>query len=395
MYIFLLQIIFILSPLLLTQNTNLPSAVPPFYSGTTKYEPSPLMYNRPNNPLQVNTKRGPKSIKCIVLDPGHGGKDMGCHHNALREKEISLQLSLRLRDLIKEQYPDLKVILTRDRDVFVPLHQRAKIANDHHADLFISIHCNSAPKNTKAQGTETYVLGLHRAEDNLAVAKRENASILLEENYHSFYGGFDPNAPETHIILSMFQNSFLEQSIVLAHSIEQECAKTRNSRGVKQAGFAVLRLTTMPSVLFEAGFLSNSADAKYLATPSTQAILADQLLRAFRRYVEMMYPEQIMHSAVAKNQLQALKDQNLQNQAFYTIQLANTSKAIKEIPKKWSALGTVLEIKKNKQHKYVLGQYINKEQAFDKLVEVKNSIEPMAFVTRITSEDINSSLNQN
>ena len=223
-------------------------------------------------------------IKTVVIDPGHGGHDPGCLGGHSREKHLALAISKKLAYEMRSRYPNLNVILTRDSDVFIPLHERAAIANRNDADLFISIHCNYMPGSSATKGSETYVMGLHTADHNLKVAKRENASILLEENYESNYD-YDPNSAEGHIMLNMFQSAYLEQSILFAEKVEAHFAiAKRKSRGVKQAGFVVLKETTMPSVLVETGFLSNLKEEAYLMTPQGQAIIANAMLAAFEDY---------------------------------------------------------------------------------------------------------------
>lgn len=224
-------------------------------------------------------------IKTIVIDPGHGGHDPGCLGSETQEKHLALAISRKFAKAVQSAYPHINVVMTRTNDSFIPLHQRADLANRNEADLFISIHCNYIPKASRTKGSETYVLGLHRAEDNLNVAKRENASILLEDNYQANYD-LDPNSPEGHIMLSMYQNVYLEQSILFAQKVENKMAEVarRKSRGVKQAGFVVLRKTTMPSVLIEAGFLSNSDEEEYLKTREGQQQIAKALFEAFREY---------------------------------------------------------------------------------------------------------------
>ena len=178
-----------------------------------------------------------KQVRVIVIDAGHGGKDPGCNYNGVKEKDVTLQIALATGKKIQELLPDVKIIYTRNSDRFIELHQRAEIANKAEADLFISIHCN-ANKNVNVSGTETFAMGLHKANDNLDVSMRENGAILLESNYQENYEGFDPNSPETHIILSLYQNAYLEKSLKLASKIEQNLGKQieRFSRGVKQAG---------------------------------------------------------------------------------------------------------------------------------------------------------------
>lgn len=217
----------------------------------------------------------------VVIDAGHGGHDPGAVGKNSTEKELVLKMSTKLTDMIQKMYPEIEVIQTRTTDVFIPLFRRIQFANEQNADLFISIHCNyiSSPKT---RGTETFVMGLHRAGENLEVAKRENASILLESNFEANYDGYNPNSPEGHIIMSMFQNNYLDKSIELAADIEAQFAASHmsKSRGVKQAGFAVLRRASMPAVLVEAGFLSNEAEEAYLMSDEGQQAVTDALLKA-------------------------------------------------------------------------------------------------------------------
>lgn len=229
-----------------------------------------------------NNKR--YTIRTIVIDPGHGGHDSGCLGSSSKEKEVALAVGLRLGKYIEEHFKDIKVIYTRKTDVFVELHERAAIANNNKADLFICIHCNSGPKD--AFGAETYVMGLHRTESNLNVAKRENASILMEDNYKANYDGFDPNSPEANIIFTLYQNAFLDQSLALASAIQSQFKEKlgRYSRGVKQAGFLVLYKTTMPSILIETGFLTNATEEKFLASEEGQDKIANSIFNAFSLY---------------------------------------------------------------------------------------------------------------
>ena len=239
-------------------------------------------------------------IKTVVIDPGHGGHDPGCLGSGSREKHIALAVSQRLSKAMQRKYPGLKIILTRDSDVFVPLHERAAIANRNAADLFISVHCNYMPGSSATKGSETYVMGLHTAEHNLKVAKRENSAILLEDNYERNYD-YDPNSPEGHIMLSMYQSAFLEQSILFAEKVESQFARSnRKSRGVKQAGFVVLKETTMPSVLVETGFLSNRQEEAYLMTDEGQNIVARAMLNAFEAYRQELEDRPQENDALAK-----------------------------------------------------------------------------------------------
>lgn len=225
-------------------------------------------------------------LKTVVIDAGHGGKDNGCSGATnSKEKYVTLAIALELGKKIKAAYPNINVVYTREKDVFVELHKRAKIANEHKADLFISIHCNAAVTNKqRAYGSETYALGLHRADDNLEIMKRENDVILLEDNYEENYD-YDPNSPENHIINALVQNKHLEQSLNLATKIEREFVLAkRKSRGVKQAGFAVLRGATMPAVLIESGFLTHKTEEAFLVSKEGQAMMANAIFKAFEAY---------------------------------------------------------------------------------------------------------------
>lgn len=223
-------------------------------------------------------------IKTVVIDAGHGGHDSGCLGASAKEKFVALDIALKLGKLIESNYPDIKVIFTRKTDVFIPLHERANIANKAHADLFICIHLNSGGKG--AYGSETYVMGNHKTEDNLEVAKRENAAILLEDDYQKRYDGFDPNSPEANIIFSLYQSQFMNQSLMLASNIQEEFSDFagRYNRGVKQAGFLVLYKTAMPAVLIECGFLTHEPEEKFLAADKGQTLMANSIFRAFKEY---------------------------------------------------------------------------------------------------------------
>lgn len=234
-------------------------------------------------------------VRTVVIDAGHGGYDFGCLGSNAKEKNIALAISLKLGELIEKTYPDVRVVFTRKTDVFVELHERAGIANRAKADLFICIHCNSAcvrersgkeTCNEATHGPETYVMGLHKTDENLNVSRRENASVLYEKDYKTKYDGFDPNSAEANIIFTLFQNAFMSQSISFASKIQNEFEEYagRKNRGVKQAGFLVLYRTTMPSVLVETGFLTNNSEEKYLLSEKGQGEVATSIFRAFKEY---------------------------------------------------------------------------------------------------------------
>lgn len=230
-------------------------------------------------------------VRTVVIDPGHGGSDPGCLGGHAQEKEITLRIARLLKKQINTLHPEVKVVLTRDKDVFVPLHTRSSMANEAKADLFISLHCNALPPSAKSvSGSETYVLGLHRAQDNFEVAQRENAAILLEDNHQLNYGDFDPNSAEAYILMAMYQNAYLEKSIVFADLVENAIVEHggRSSKGVKQAGFLVLRENAMPSVLIETGFLTNASDEAFLSSEQGQQLMAESLATAFSAYKSLM-----------------------------------------------------------------------------------------------------------
>ncbi len=230
----------------------------------------------------VNSKNKPF---VLVIDPGHGGRDTGAPGSVSKEKNINLAVAMLVGESISQKHPDVEVVYTRKNDVFLDLNKRSELANKVKANLFISIHTN-ANKSKSPYGAETYVLGVARSEENLEVARRENSVIMLEENYEEKYQGFDPNSPESSIIFEFMQNKYLEQSISLASRIQSELVRNckRSDRGVRQAGFWVLRETGMPSVLVELGFISNREEEKYLNSKSGQLQLASSIVNAFTLY---------------------------------------------------------------------------------------------------------------
>lgn len=243
--------------------------------------------------LGTANAKPPSKIKKVVIDAGHGGKDPGCSGKHSVEKFITLEIALKLGAYIEDNMTDVEVIYTRKSDVFVTLNERAAIANRNDADVFISIHCNAVSGKGVAHGTETYVMGLHRSDENLAVAKRENSVIMMEDNYLEAYDGFDPNAPETHIVFNLYTESNLKESTHLAKLIEDEFSTRagRKSRGVKQAGLVVLYKSAMPAVLVETGFLSNKSEEAFLLDQKGQSYLASAIYRAFRQYKEEVESE--------------------------------------------------------------------------------------------------------
>ena len=249
----------------------------------------------------VETSFSPKfkpvfGVKVIVIDAGHGGKDPGCHGVNNNEKDIALAVALQFGKYIEDNLKDVQVVYTRKTDVFVELQERAEIANKAKADLFVSIHCNAACYRDKAtrkdvckdevMGAETYVMGIKNENGKLNIAKRENSSILLEDDYVKKYEGFDPNSDESYIIMSMFADTYLDQSLKFASNLQMQYRDRigRIDKGVKRASLWVLWRTYMPSVLTEIGYLTNKEEERFLASEKGQEYIASGLFRAFRDY---------------------------------------------------------------------------------------------------------------
>ena len=222
----------------------------------------------------------------VVIDPGHGGHDPGAIGRRGKEKNINLNVALKVGQLIQNNCNDVKVIYTRKTDVFIPLDRRAQIANNAKADLFISIHTNSIARGRTVRGAETYTLGLHRTEENLEVAKKENSVILIEDNYEQRYAGFNPNSSESYIIFEFVQDKNMEKSVKLATLIQKQFKNTakRIDKGVHQAGFLVLRATSMPSVLVELGYISTPDEEQYLLSDAGTTALSNSIYKAFLNY---------------------------------------------------------------------------------------------------------------
>ena len=317
-----------------------------------------------------------KEKRVIVIDPGHGGKDHGCNGHGSTEKLIVLRIAQRLKEKLQMRNSNFDIILTRNKDEFIPLYKRAEIANKAQADLFLSIHCN-AIHHQGVHGSETYVMGLHKEKENLAVAKRENSSILLEKNYRENYGGFDPNSSEGHIFLTMYQTAYREQSIRLAELVENQLSDIggRRSRGVKEAGFVVLRATTMPSVLIENGFLTNPTESRYLNSNTGVELMSEGICQAVLHYEEEMLAsgntpkEPSKKKAIAVNQ-----------GAHYCIQLFALSQ---EKSPADLGLPTDLDLtilKEGQLYKYIYGQFSDRAQAEKVLSELKSMGLEQAFI---------------
>lgn len=324
----------------------------------------------------------------VVLDAGHGGKDSGNTGSGFREKEIALNIVLKIGKEL-EKNPDIKVVYTRKTDVFVDLFVRGKIANEAHADLFVSVHCNA--HNSSAHGTETFVLGLHRNKTNFEVAKRENEVIYMEDNYEVQYEGFDPSSPESLIGLSIIQEEYLDQSIQLAKFIQDNFTDTlkRTNRGVKQAGFIVLHQTVMPSVLIEVGFLTNKSEGTYLNSKKGQDDMATQITRAILDYKKDVYHgfgEMVTVPIIKEVEPEVVsEDQTSTSEEIYPnivfkVQLAASSNKIDPQPYNFKGLEEVSREKVDRLYKYYYGYTSNYSKIKSMLDTAKSSGYPTAFV---------------
>lgn len=233
-------------------------------------------------------KKTNSKIRTIVIDPGHGGKDsgtMGTKRFKIYEKHVALAVSLKLGDYIKNAFPNVDVVYTRDSDVFLELNERTELANNANADLFISIHCDGFTNSTPS-GASVFVMGMSKLKANMDIAIRENSAIYMEDNYQQKYEGFDPKSAESYIVFSLMQNTHLNQSLKIAEEVEKEFSTkaNRKSRGVKQAPFYVISRTNMPSILIECGFLTNFKEEEYLHSEIGQEYIASAIFRGFKAY---------------------------------------------------------------------------------------------------------------
>ena len=229
-------------------------------------------------------KAAQKKAFTVVIDAGHGGHDPGAMGKLTQEKKLNLEVSQRLEQQIKLHHPDVKVVMTRKNDVFLTLQQRADIVNKNNADLFICIHTNAA-ENRNVTGTETFVLGVDKMQSNLDVAMRENAVMLLEDDYQTTYEGFDPNSVDSYIMFELMQDQYIDQSLNFATLVQHQFTDIgRSDRGVRQAGFWVLHKSACPSVLIEMGFISNINEEKYLASDKGKEDITNSIYQAFEQY---------------------------------------------------------------------------------------------------------------
>ena len=320
-------------------------------------------------------------INTVVIDAGHGGKDPGAVGKKAYEKNITLAIALKLGNYIETKLKGVKVIYTRKTDVFIELFKRAEIANKNKAQVFISIHVNSLV-NSKPTGTSTYVMGVHKSKENLEVAQRENSVILKEKGYLKNYKGFDPNSPESHITLSLIQNAHLEQSLLLAQKVQDQfrIRAGRKDRGVKQAGLVVLWNATMPAILVETGFISNTTEEKYLLTDYGQTIIASAIFRAFRDYKN----EIEKNSKFIPERKENVNQQNItytktETNISFKIQIKSSTEIIPAGSKQFKGLKNVEQMEYKGVYKYYVGNIEDFKKILELQTEVRKKI-PDAFV---------------
>lgn len=295
----------------------------------------------------------------VVLDAGHGGSDAGASYYGFKEKDIALNITL-LAGGILERHKDIQVIYTRKTDVFLGLRERADIANKANADLFVSIHCNAA-RNTAAYGAETFVLGLHKSQENFEVAKKENQVIYLEENYEEIYGGFDPSSPESLIGLTLMQEEYLDQSIEVAALVQNNFTQRlkRRDRSVKQAGFWVLHNTYMPSILIETGFISNRAEGEYLNSRKGQQEMAQAIADAVINYYNSIKSSYTTIVETNRPPATANEPEITSSQVYdgviFKVQLAASSRKLDTKPANFKGLTMISREQEGELYRYFYG----------------------------------------
>lgn len=332
----------------------------------------------------------------VVIDAGHGGKDVGALGKKVREKDVNLAVAKKLGEMITSEMKDVTVVYTRNTDKYLTLQERAQIANKSKGNLFISIHCNSIDKRNKKRktikGASTYTLGLHKSDDNLEVAMRENSVIALEKDYEVTYQGFDPNSSESYIIFEISQNAHMEQSVDFASKVQREFVSTagRADRGVRQAGFLVLARTSMPAVLVELDFICNPTQEAFLGSKSGQEKLAKSLFNAFREY-KSANDNKI--AAVANESAKVVEENGINNRTdidsidnsskalVYKVQFMTSAKKIKTSDSRFKGLKPVDVYNENGMYKYTYGSVNTMEQAQKLLKTVKKKFEGAFIVT--------------
>lgn len=322
----------------------------------------------------------------IVIDPGHGGRDPGALGAFSKEKDVVLAIALKTGRYIEKYIKNAKVIYTRTGDTYPTLSERPEMANKNKADLFISIHANSAPQKN-IRGAETYVMGVAKNQQNLEVAMKENEVILLENDHSAKYEGFDPKSEVSYIMFSLTQKVFQEQSIDLATRIQKEFRErvNRNDRDVKQAGFWVLYKTTMPSVLVETGFITNPTEEKFLNSEQGQDYLASAIYRACKQYINEVESK----SGISWDSSQSADSDAItgNNSVVFKVQVATSGSRISTTPSNFKGINDIMEIKIDGLYKYATGAFLTYDSAAQYRKKLE-SIFPDAFVIAVKDNKI-------
>lgn len=356
----------------------------------------------PFNAKALSHKASDKQKFTVVIDAGHGGKDIGCRGNLTNEKTITLAVARKLGDKIRKACPEVEVIYTRDKDEYLTLNERAQIANKAKGDLFISIHVNSVDKRNRKrrtiQGASVYTLGLHKSENNLSVAMRENSVMALDDNYQETYSGFDPNSSESYIIFELNQNAHLTQSLEFANAAQKELVNYagRDDKDVRQAGFWVLWATSMPSVLVELDFICNPAQEKFLNSDKGKDKCAEALSRAFTSY----YRHGNDHNGITANPgptksskatpaskannptQKALRSASASSNGAFHIQICCTDDELPRKDRLFKDFPDLRFYKDGDQYKYYTGDFTTSEEAKRLLFKIKKSY-PQAFIIKM------------
>jgi N-acetylmuramoyl-L-alanine amidase len=337
--------------------------------------------------LSFENGRDNEKTWVIVIDAGHGGRDPGALGSFSKEKDITLAIALKTGEYIEKNISNAKVIYTRKEDITIDLRDRPRVANKANADLFISIHANSGPKNV--MGAETYFMGITKDQANLDVAMKENAVMLQEEDYSTKkYDGFDPTSTESYIMMSLTQKVFQQQSEDLAVSIQKQFRErvNRNDRDVKQAGFWVLFNTKMPSVLIETGFITNLAEEKYLNSKDGQDYLASSIFRACRDYLNAV--EYRTGISFKKEELPVEKHDTVVSEPVITdnimfmVQVKSSLKKIAINTQNFKGLNDIIELKAGGRFKYASGKFPESQEAIRYRAKIE-SLFPDAFVIAV------------
>jgi len=340
-------------------------------------------------------------IHTVVIDAGHGGKDPGAVGKRGKEKDIALAIALKLGKYIEDNIHDVEVIYTRKTDIYPKLIERARIANEAEADLFISIHVNAIDNKPSIHGTLTLVLGQHRADENFDVAVRENSVILLEEDYETNYEGFNPKSTESYIMFSMMQKTFFKQSIEFGDFVQDQFREraSRKDLGVREQGLLVLAQTSMPGVLVETGFITNPEEEKYLMSSYGQDIIASAIYRGFKEYKAEIDRRSNLSVATesATTKENTLSTPNISNTSkpvplepnkmIFAIQIASSRSKTSTEPSAFKGYSDVSIIEDGRWFKYMVGKQYSYQEVLSQCLNVKKDF-PDAFVVALKNNKL-------